>query len=232
MTTNGLEAANDARSERRAYLLDIAIAVLLGIAAVGTAWAAYQASLWGSDEAEAFNKATVRTTEAALLTDQASQAWIEGTQIDQQDQGLFLEYAKAAYIGDTELALYLRESLMSPDLVAAIEWWEGTPEGGPLTPFVEENPNWVNTAYDNAAELDAEAQGLLDEAAAANEEANDAGDIGDDYNFVIVVFASALFMLGIAGVFRQFPVKVGMGSIGAVLLVVAFVQMAGLDRAS
>ena len=83
----------------------------------------------------------------------------------------------------------------------------------------------------NAAALDTDAQALLDEAAAANEEANSIGDTGDKYDFATVLLAASLFLLGVAGVFREFTLKVGLGSLGAIFLVVALVQVAGLDRA-
>lgn len=220
----------EAPQDRRAYILDIAIAILLGIAACATAWAAYQSSLFGGDELEAFNAATVKTSEAALASDQASQAWTEGDQTYVQDQALFFEYVKAAQSENLDLALYLRESLMSPDLVAALEWWETTGDDV-TTPFVDENPNYANAAWDNAAALDADAQALLDEAAAANAEANEKGDTGDKYDFATVLLAASLFMLGIAGVFRELYVKAGIGLLGTIFLVVALVQVAGLDRA-
>jgi hypothetical protein len=228
MTTAEAQANRD---ERRSYYLDIAIAALLGIAAIATAWAAYQSSLFGGDEAEAFNASAVHTGEAAVKTDQASQAWTNGDQAYIHDQQLFLEYVKAAQLDDTGLAQYLRESLMSPELIAAIGWWEQQPDDGPQSPFDDSNPEYVNASYDTAAGLDDEAQALLAQATAANQEANKLGDIGDKYDFATVILASSLFILGIGGVFRQLPIKLGMGALGAVLLVSALIQVAGLDRA-
>lgn len=220
----------EAPEDRRSYFVDIAIALLLGIAAIATAWAAYQSSLFGGDELEAFNRATVKTSEAALASDQASQAWTEGDQAYIQDQQLFFEYVKAAQTENLDLALYLRESLMSPELVSAIEWWEDTPDDV-TTPFTDENPNYTNVAWDNAAALDEDAQALLDEASLANEEANEKGDTGDKYDFATVLLAASLFMLGIGGVFRELMLKIALGSMGTIFLIVALVQVAGLDRA-
>jgi hypothetical protein len=217
--------------ERTAYYMDIAIAVVLGIAAVGTAWAAYQSSLWGGKQAQGYSDAAVRTAEAAVLTDEASQAWTEGNQVYIQDQQLFLEYVKAIHTDNIDLALYLREGLMTLELVAAFEWWEDQPDDGPLSPFDEANPDWTNEAWDRAAALDEEAAELLAEAASANETAVRANETSDDYSFVTVILASALFLAGIGGVFRELTIKIAMGSLGGVFLLVGLVLLSGLERA-
>jgi hypothetical protein len=148
----------EAPEDRRAYFLDIAIAVLLGIAARATAWSAYQSSLFGGDELQAFNAATVKTSEAALTSDQASQAWTEGD----SDQGRpSFRYVKAARSDNSPRSL-LRGSLAGPTRRA---WNGGRPPAMTSTPFVDEPQLHQHRRDAPPPSCDA---GLFDEAAAAN----------------------------------------------------------------
>ena len=103
---------------------------------------------------------------------------------------------------------------MRDKLVAAIEWWEGQPEDEFLTPFVEENPNWVIPAYALADELAV----ATDDAFIASEEAN---DTGDTYNLITVMLAASLFVLGIATTFRVLKMRMVVLAVGALILVVS-----------
>jgi hypothetical protein len=150
--------------------------------------------------------------------DEASQQWNEGNQIYVQDQQISLEYVKAVAIGEEDLGLYVRETLMSPDLLAAVEWWEGTPDEGPATPFVEENPNWVNASYDNAAALEAEAEQLF-------ATAEDYDRTGDRYTLVTVILAASLFMFGIGSMGRRRAAKLGTVLIGTVIFGAGLVEI-------
>lgn len=196
--------------------LDILLAALLGIAAVFTAWAAYQSALLGGDASKGFTEAT-RTSAAANAASNAS------SQIRINDQALFLEYATAAQQENLELVAYLRTSLMRPELVAAIEWWEATPDGpdSPTSPFVPENPNWTDAESVKAAELNAQAVTQVQTAERLDKR-------GDSFDLVTVILATSLFLLGIASVFKQPKIKLAMGMIGAVALVAALIRLIDL----
>jgi hypothetical protein len=204
----GPVAAEPARS---GFRFELAMAVLLGLTALATAWAAYQASLSDGDSILNFNLAIRKV-------DEASQQWNEGNQIYVQDQQVFLEYMKAVAADNTDLALYVRETLMSPGLISALEWWETTPDDGPATPFVEENPSWVNASYDNAVALEAEAEGLF-------ATAKDFDRTGDRYTLVTVILAAALFMFGIGSVGHHRAVRLGTLVIGTVVLGAGIVEI-------
>ena len=190
---------------------DVVLAVLLGLAAVATAFAAYKAELRDGDSIKAFN-------EGIRATDQASQQVTEGNQQFSQDQAQFLEYAKAAHQDDTELVAYLRTSLMSKELVAGIEWWENQDDEGPNTPFVDENPRYRIAAYEEAERLDSVADRKF-------ETAVDKDDDGDRYTLITVILATALFLYGIASVARVATVKLGTAAAGATIFVVAVVLL-------
>lgn len=185
---------------------ELLIAVMLGLAAVVTAWSAFQSSQLGDKVQESFS-------EGIRLSDQASQEYNNAIATDNRDQALFLEYAKALVSEDDVTATYISESLMSPELRAAVEWWIEQPEeGGPDSPFVEENPNWDNSQWASAAELDEEAQQYF-------EIAKDSDAEGDRFDLLEVIVTLALFLFGVASLVRQQRIQVGLALVGGVILI-------------
>ncbi|MCU0308587.1 MAG: hypothetical protein MUE51_12630 [Thermoleophilia bacterium] len=190
---------------------DVLIAVLLGIAAILTAFAAYRASL---DDGDALKNYSTSTRLAA----DSSQMWTQGNQIEVYNQSLFLDYAVAAAKNDTEVAAYIRTALMDADLQKAIVWWEKQPDSGPATPFVAENPAYVNASYTEGQRLDEASRAAFEEGARLD-------DRGDKYTLATVTLAVSLFLLGLAAIFRRFAIKAGVAAMGSVALVVAVVQI-------
>ncbi len=197
------------RAEGRGF--DVLIATLLGVAAVATAWAAYQAALADGRSSEQYNR-------SVALTDQASQSYNEGNQALVQDQAVFLEYVKAIQADDADLAAYVHDTLMSDDLVAAVDWWTKQPGDTYPTPFVEENPAYDIAAFADASRLDDQATTAFRKAKAENQK-------GDRYTLVTVILAAALFLLGVAGVTRVRVVELGFLALGAVFLLGSLVQL-------
>ena len=146
--TAGVTAkAAKSKEERKQSVLDrteIVLAILLGVAAILTAWSTFQSAQLGSAMTAAYS-------EGIRVSDAASQAFNDASANDIADQALFLEFAKASQAGEEETALYIEESLMSEELAAAVDWWFEQPESaGYATPFTEENPNWSTALYDDA----------------------------------------------------------------------------------
>lgn len=193
------------------WSLDVILAIVLGLAAVTAAWVAFQSSMYGGE-------VTTRYNEGIRATDLASQAYTEGNQNLVEDQGIFLEYVKAAYADDTDLAAYIRENLMSDDLASAIEWWET--DGADFdSPFVEENPNYVLSAFEEGAALDEEAAAHFAAAETADAE-------GDQYDLLLVILAVVLFLLGMVGVVRGRGLRLGLFGVGGALFALSLVNLA------
>ncbi len=205
------EMNSRAADERSSNRMEILIAVLLGIAAIVTAWCSFQASQLGDVVQKSFS-------EGIRAADAASQAYNSAITNDIRDQTLFLEFAKAAQANDEETALYVLETLMSPELASAVEWWSAQPDdSGFDSPFVEENPDWSNALYEEAAALDESSQAFFD---AADEADNDA----DNFDLLTVILALALFFLGVAGLSRQRKVMVVLSVIGAVVILFSIIR--------
>ena len=191
------------------------IAVMLGLAAIITAWTAFQSSQLGDKVQESFS-------EGIRSSDQASQEYNTAIAADNQDQAIFLEYAKALVSEDEVTATYIQESLMSPELAAAVEWWIEQPDDtGPDSPFVEENPNWDDSSWATAADLDVEAQQYFDSARQADAD-------GDKFDLLEVIVTLSLFLFGIASLVRQQKIQVGLAAVGGVILVYSIIMTIAL----
>ena len=191
------------------------IAVMLGLAAIITAWTAFQSNQLGDKVQESFS-------EGIRSSDQASQEYNTAIAADNQDQAIFLEYAKALVSEDEVTATYIQESLMSPELAAAVEWWIEQPDDtGPDSPFVEENPNWDDSSWATAADLDVEAQQYFDSARQADAD-------GDKFDLLEVIVTLSLFLFGIASLVRQQKIQVGLAAVGGVILVYSIIMTIAL----
>lgn len=220
MGADEMAQAAEAEEERRQRAVDrteIVIAILLGIAAILTAWSTFQSAQLGGAVTAAYS-------EGIRLSDTASQAFNDASATDIADEALFLEFAKASNAGDEATADYIYSSLMSEDLAAAVDWWLEQPDSaGYGTPFVEENPAWSTAAYDDAAAIDEEAQAKFDEA-------TEKDGLGSEFDVLSIIIAISLFLFGVASLVRQQRIKVGLGTIGAVILVYSAIRLIQLGN--
>jgi hypothetical protein len=214
-----VEGAHDSEEPgRRERMLELLVAVLLGLAAVATAWAAYQSSQYGGQVLEQFSQANLNISNANAYYSEGDQTYLE-------DQILFVEYSKALNQDDPDLAAYLHDSLMSTELASAIDWWQ-QPENIDTydSPFVDENPNYTISAYDDAAALE-------DDTDAAFTSGQDAGATGDKFSLITVLLAGSLFVLGITNSFRVTSMRIATICIGATLFIGAAAWMLTLPMA-
>ena len=147
-----------------------------------TAIAAYNAALTDGDALQGYTNSTRFLNDANVF-------YAQGNTTASSDQALFVEYADASFAGESDRAAYLR-TLMRPELAEAVAWWEATDEA--VTPFddLEGNPYTI-ADFDQARELEAQAQAEFDEAVDKDEQ-------GDEFELATVFFALSLFFGGIA----------------------------------
>ena len=201
----GQSPADDARSKR----IEIWIAALLGIVAVITAFATYKAVLEDGDTLANFN-------EGVRLNDDATAKDTEGTQQYTTDQAIYLEYIKSDVAGETEVAEYFRETLFSPELEESVKWVEEGDKDA-VSPFQEDSP-YTRPEW-------AEAEKLRNQTNAKFKEAGVHDEDGDKYVLATVILSISLFLLGIAGVNRQFRVQRALMIVASVVLVAGLVQI-------
>ena len=204
------DADDAARGDRpRGDRLEIGIAALLGVVAILTAVATYKAVVEDGDTLASYN-------EGIRLTDQSSQRDTAGTQEYSTDQATYLEYIKSDVGGENEIASYFRKTLFSPQLEEGVKWVEDGPEEA-ISPFQEESP-YTRPEWAEAEQLRTFANSKFKEAGLHDEN-------GDKYVLATVILSIALFLLGIAGVNRQYRVQRVLTGIAVVVLVAGVVQI-------
>lgn len=189
---------------------EILLAVLLGIAATATAFAAFKAALVSDEVISNYNQGIRKV-------DEASQLYNEANQYQAQDQAVYLEWIKAIQQGDDDLAGYIQETLMSVELYDAVQVWQEDPNSD-TTPFTGENAPYYLAQYDDAVALDEEVDEHFELAADADEES-------DRFEFVTVLLAAVLFFLGLASVVRELVLQRAFLGVGMVVLVGALVML-------
>lgn len=188
--------------------LEILSAVLLAIATVASAWSAYQASRWSSEESILFNEATAARVHAAEADDLAD------TELA-IDVEMFLDYLDALRAGDGAAVSYFETSLFRDEMKVAVEAWLATdPLQDPRAPGIPfEMDEYENENRERSRALEEEAQ---EEFARAKKAIHNS----DFYVMLTVLFASVLFFAGICTKFKTPWIKISVLGIGAVLFAV------------
>ena len=196
----------------RSGTLEVWIAALLGVVAILTAVATYNAVIEDGDTLANFN-------EGIRLNVEAAERDSAGTQEYATDQSTYLEFIKSDQEGNQDVAQYFRNTLFSPELEEGVKWVE---KGGKdaVSPFQEESP-YTRPEWTKAEELRKRTSSKFAEAKVHDED-------GDKYVLATVVLSIALFLLGIAGVNRQYRVQLGLTALGAVVAVVGLIQIAAV----
>ena len=210
MTQERLHFADEALEHRHRSddpLLDLAITILLSIAAVLIAIAVYHNE--GAD-----HEASVEFTEAIKSATEATDHLVSSTRGATLDHALFVAYVQDLHAGDHSLADYLQANVMSPELRNAVAWWRARASEEP-SPFAEDSRpygklTWVREAKNSAASLD-----RADEAVAAGKGQQRRAA---DYTRSEVFLTIALVLSGLAGVIRPFWIRVSILGIGVMAL--------------
>ena len=187
--------------ERR---LELLATVLLALATVGTAWAAYQARQWTGEQSQGYSHATA----ARIAVNRTSAVANRQVQID---VSTFIQWVDAQKRDRAGLADFYRARFRD-EFKPAFEAWLATEpftnKSAPKTPF--ELPQYRLAA-------DVEADRLEAKAAAESNQAKDANQRADNYTLAVVLFASALFFAGLSIKLESLGPRVALLGLGAVL---------------
>ena len=171
--------------DRFAHRFELAATLLLAVAAVATAGAAYQSARWHGEQARAQSAsiaARVESTRAANVANRQGQV----------DVALFTQWVDAYAREEDELAAFYRKRFR-PEFVPAFDAWIATrprknPDA-PLSPFAM--PEYKLAATTMADQLEAKA-------AAASVKAGTDIQRADNYSLAVVLFAASLFFAGVS----------------------------------
>lgn len=203
-------------------LADIAAGVILATAGLLSAWAAFQASLWGGEQATAFAEANRLHTEASRLEIVATQ---------RQAGALAVAHAwlSATIDGDKVRAAFYERHLQPHQRELFNEWRRQLPEdvrtakvdgSQPPIPL----PDVLTGGREAARAARAEAETAFREGVSAN-------DISDKFTFVTVILSLSLFLAGTGQLLRARLARNVVIGLAGVILVAAAAYSLNIPRA-
>jgi hypothetical protein len=195
--------------------LELAAAVLLSLATVATAWAAYQTRQWTGEQA----RETGQGTATRIAENRATALANRQVQID---VATFVQWIDARQQHRAAPAGFYRTRFRDEFKPAFASWLATSPfedAAAPPTPF-------AMPQYRLAAS--AEAERLETSAAAASERAKDANQRANNYMLGVVLFAMALFFAGLSAKLEAIRIRGALLGLGCLVFVVALTWIASL----
>ena len=193
--------------ERR---FEIVSTIILSLAALATAWAGYQASLWDGIQSSDYGKASGLRTMAAEKATEANEYRLA-------DLTVFENYVDARLSGNERLTDFYR-TRFRPELEVAYEAWvqldPWTSSDAPPSPL-------GMPEYQLQAEADS--QELLTEAEATFASGEESNTISDVFTLGTLLFAASLFFAAISERFEVVGPRATLVSISAIALVVGVI---------
>lgn len=204
-------------------ILEIVIAIFLGITALATAWASWIGSLHGGNMSTNYTKSNNIAADGNARWNEASQSLMQDMQVWNQisDYQVGIMYAASsestdeAAIAENEdkqyenayKILFICADNLSEEMAEKIGYdfnftvediidWVCNDENATVSPFSD--PEFIESYYTEARDLLAESEAVLAEGQDDNQK-------GDTFNLVTVIYSVVLFMLGIVGTFRKLP---------------------------
>jgi hypothetical protein len=213
------DAPTDAQRTRR---LEVMTAALLSAAGLFSAWASYQASLWGGQQASHYALASAKVTEASRLS-------IVDGQLAAVDGLMFKSWLEAAADKD-EARMNFFEHRFSPELKAVFVPWRARYPGDLHQYSVAANaPNAFPRPVHKQG-VEARALQRAADAELANGEA--ANGHSDRYVATTVVLSLVLFLGGISASLTRQSVRWGLLLLAAAIGVAAAIFILGLPVAT
>ena len=195
-------------------ILEIVIAIFLGITALATAWASWIGSLHGGNMSTNYTKSNNLAADGNARWNEASQALMKDMQIWNMISDYEVEILYANETGDTDQmyeSAYKIKFICTDNLTEKMAEligydfefdadqiidWVINSELSTTSPF--DNQDFIDSYYVDARAVLAESEAVLAEGQSDNKK-------GDTFNLVTVIYSVILFMLGIVGTFRRLP---------------------------
>jgi len=194
---------------------ELVATLLLGLAAVGAGWSAYQSALWNS---ESF----FSVVRAGALFRQAGFFENKGYLLRVLDVGMFTTYAQAVSQHNAALAEFIMKRFRPP-MKAAMDAWLATK---PLR-----NPNAPPSPFamkEYRLPEDEEAQRLNIEANRNLTNGKNFNRISDDYVLITVPFAIVSLFCGLSTKFPTRAMQIGIVAMALAFFIVAVATLASM----
>ena len=182
--------------------VELAATIIMALAAIFTAWAAFQSAKWSGEQATAFSRAGAARTESTRFDTRAGQeagvdvaiftSWLDALNSDVVNGTITLNPGEVYQPVDGTLSGFLFERVrdeFKPAFEAWLILWAADRTAAPSTPFEMEEYVLANAV---------EATRLQDQADQFAAEAGQANQNSDDYVLTVVAFALVLFFSGVS----------------------------------
>jgi len=195
--------------------LSIVEAVLLSLVAVLAAYSGYAAAKWTT-------QSSLTLAQASALRTKASRNDVEGLVVRAADSASFNAWFTARSVGNHD-AQRIAVRRMRPEYRVAFDAWMNT------DPFHNARAP-AGPAYMPQYHVQQQAEAKLDDARADAKftRGAEAAATGDKYIRGTVILATVLFLVGISGNFRVRQARLGLITIGGVLLLLAIGELLSL----
>lgn len=215
-------------------ILEIVIALFLGITALATAWASWIGSLHGGNMSTNYTKSNNLAADGNARWNEASQSLMQDMQVWNQISDYEVEILYANETDNAEQAyesaykiMYICADNLTEDMAEMIGYdfsfdaediidWVNYCEESTISPFSDQD--FIESYYTDAREVLAESEAVLAEGQSDNTK-------GDTFNLVTVIYSVVLFMLGIVGTFRRLPNRVFITGVAIVGFLFATIYM-------
>ncbi|MGN6172130.1 MAG: hypothetical protein ACTHPS_04160 [Streptosporangiaceae bacterium] len=206
--------AKDGPAERtgRDRLITIIEAFLLAVVAVLAAWSGFAAAKWGTES-------SLELAQASAARTQANRAAYQAADLRNFDSLTFNAWF-TAYVAKNKNAMRVAQYRFRPEFMVAFQAWLTT---HPFTnPNAPKGPTYMPQYRQPELALSRRLDASADRHYALGEEA---GGNSDGYVRTTVYLATVLFLVGISGHFRVRVARIGLISVGGVILVFASVLL-------
>lgn len=212
------------RKRSKEEIIEIVVAIFLGVTALATAWASWIGSLHGGNQATNYTTSNNMAADGNARYNEAAQAYMQDMLLWNEISDLRIEYTFAEENGDTAEMEKLDWKLnqlyndnCSDALYDAILWADEQEEYA--SPF--EMEGFVDSYFEDAMTVLAESEEILEQGKQDNKN-------GDSFGLVTVIYSVVLFLLGIVGTFKNLPNRYIVLAVALVGFLVATIYMVTL----
>lgn len=229
-TENSTDATAEAIVQHKRDRLELMVAIMLGLVSIGIAYASFQAALYDSQMAAAYQRGTALSAEAESLYLEGNQQYVRDAEVWNRLTELVVatDSADPVTAANAQSAYdLLMFQAVSADMSAAIDWSNAQNEADPDVYYSPlDSEEYQAVLFGGYAETKAEAEQVV-------ADGNEFNALSDRLTLHTVLMSVSLFLLGIASVVRQYRVQVLLAVSGSVIFAVAvaltaFVPFVGL----
>lgn len=211
-------------------IVELLVAIFLGVAALLSAWASWIGSLHGGNQATNYTTSNNMSADGNARWNEASQSLMQDMMTWNTLSDLIVDMAfldgKEGKEDELEQASFKYDKILkdncSEEFQEAISWaLSQEDEDGLTSPFsyvTASGETFIETYYDDARAVLAEAESILEQG--KNDNSN-----GDKYGLAAVILSIILFLLGIIGIFKRIPNRMVILIVAVIALIATAVYM-------